>query len=186
MPVQLVVQARGAEWLQLQIYFPCALRGFSAQRTHEQRQTVTAILRHVETLIASGRESGLLGQMIRFGISGGISTLIYLAVYFPLTIWVWTDRAHAVYAVPPSFVVAVVAGYFLHSQWSFKGHGTREQGVGQKLKFVAVQGSGVALNGLVTWLATAVLDLPAWAPVVPAIGLATIFTYILNRYLVFK
>jgi putative flippase GtrA len=132
------------------------------------------------------RESGLLGQLIRFGISGGLSTLIYLAVYFPLTIWVWTDRADAVYAVPPSFVVAVIAGYFLHSQWSFKGHGTREPGLTQKLKFVAVQGTGVALNGLVTWLGTAVLHYPAWAPVVPAIGLATVVTFILNRYLVFK
>jgi putative flippase GtrA len=143
---------------------------------------VTAILRQVETLKANGT----LGQIIRFGISGGISTLIYLAVYFPLVWWVFTDRAHAVYAVPPSFIVAVTAGYFLHSQWSFKGHGTREPGATQKLKFVAVQGSGVALNALVTWLGTAVLGFPAWAPVVPAIGLATIFTFILNRYLVFK
>lgn len=143
---------------------------------------MTAILRQVETL----RANGTLGQIIRFGISGGLSTLIYLAVYFPLTIWVFTDRAHAVYAVPPSFVVAVIAGYFLHSQWSFKGHGTREPGLRQKLKFVAVQGSGVALNGLITWLGTAVLGYPAWAPVVPAIGLATVITFILNRYLVFK
>jgi len=147
-----------------------------------QRQTVTAILRKVETM----RESGLLGQIIRFGISGGILTIIYLAVYFPLVWWVFTERADAVYAVPPSFVVAVTAGYFLHSQWSFKGHGTREPGAMQKLKFVAVQGSGVALNGLVTWLGTAVLGYPAWAPVLPAIGLATIVTFILNRYLVFK
>jgi putative flippase GtrA len=42
------------------------------------------------------RASGLLGQMIRFGIAGGISTLIYSAVYLPLTIWVF-ERKHAVY-----------------------------------------------------------------------------------------
>ena len=143
---------------------------------------MTAILRQVETLKANGT----LGQIIRFGIAGGISTLIYSAVYLPLTIWVFTDRAHAVYAVPFAFAVAVTAGYFLHSRWSFKGHGTREPGASQKVKFVAVQGSGVALNAIVTWLGTAVLGYPAWAPLLPAVGLATVFTFILNRYLVFK
>ena len=143
---------------------------------------MTAILRQVETL----RANGTLGQIIRFGIAGGISTLIYSAVYLPLTIWVFTDRAHAVYAVPIAFAVAVTAGYFLHSRWSFKGHGTREPGAAQKIKFVAVQGSGVILNAIVTWLGTAVLGYPAWVPLLPAVGLATVFTFILNRYLVFK
>lgn len=143
---------------------------------------MTAILRQVETLKANGT----LGQIVRFGISGGISTLIYSAVYLPLTFWVFTDHAHAVYAVPPAFIVAVTAGYFLHSRWSFKGHGTRDPGATQKLKFVAVQGSGVALNAIVTWLGTAVLGYPGWVPLLPAVGLATVFTFILNRYLVFK
>jgi putative flippase GtrA len=140
---------------------------------------VTAI-RHYEKL----RDSGMLGQLIRFGIAGGISTVIYLAVFLPLTHWLFLG-ADAVYAVPPAFVVAVTAGYFLHSRWSFKGHGTRDPGGKQQLKFVAVQGSGVALNALVTWIGTAHLGYPAWVTVLPAVGLATIFTFILNRWLVF-
>jgi len=32
---------------------------------------------------------------------------------------------------------------------------------------------------------TALLGYPAWAPLLPAIALATIFTFILNRWLVF-
>lgn len=130
------------------------------------------------------RASGLLGQLIRFGIAGGISTLIYSAVYLPLTFTVFPGK-HAVYAVPFAFAVAVTAGYFLHSRWSFKDHGSRQDGPAQKLKFVAVQGSGVALNALVTWIGTAMLGLPAWAPLLPAVALATIFTFILNRWLVF-
>jgi putative flippase GtrA len=130
------------------------------------------------------RASGLLGQLIRFGIAGGISTLIYSAVYLPLTFWVF-DRVHAVYAVPFAFAVAVTAGYFLHSRWSFKDHGTREPGATQKVKFVAVQASGVALNAVITWVGTAMLGYPGWVPLLPAIALATIFTFILNRWLVF-
>jgi putative flippase GtrA len=134
----------------------------------------------MESLMASG----MLGQLIRFGIAGGISTLIYSAVYLPLTFYVF-EGDQAVYAVPFAFVVAVTAGFFLHSRWSFKGHGTREPGGTQQAKFVMVQASGMALNAVITWIGTALLGFPAWAPLLPAVLLATIFTFILNRWLVF-
>jgi len=130
------------------------------------------------------RSSGMLGQLIRFGIAGGVSTLIYSAVYLPLTLYVF-ERHHAVYAVPFAFAVAVTAGYFLHSRWSFKGHGARESGGTQQAKFVMVQASGMALNAVITWVGTALLGYPAWVPLLPAVALATIFTFILNRWLVF-
>ncbi|ANC86687.1 GtrA family protein [Sphingomonas sp. NIC1] len=124
------------------------------------------------------------GQILRFGITGGLSTLIYSAVYLPLTLWVFA-REHAVYAVPPAFAVAVIFGYVMHSRWSFKGQGAERRGPRQQLQFVAVQGTGMALNALVTWIGTAVLGLPGWAPLLPAVALATIVTFILNRWLVF-
>lgn len=125
-----------------------------------------------------------MGQLVRFGVAGGISTLIYSAVYLPLTAWVF-PAAHAVYAVPFAFAVAVTAGFFLHSRWSFKGHGTRRPGGAQQVKFVMVQASGMGLNAVITWVGTALLGYPAWAPLLPAVALATIFTFILNRWLVF-
>jgi len=141
---------------------------------------VTAILKQIDTW----RESGLMGQLVRFGVAGGISTLIYSAVYLPLTTWVFRG-AHAVYAVPFAFAVAVTAGFFLHSRWSFKGHGTRRPGGAQQVKFVMVQASGMGLNAVITWVGTALLGYQAWVPLLPAIALATIFTFILNRWLVF-
>ena len=141
---------------------------------------MTAILKQID----QWRESGLLGQLIRFGIAGGISTLIYSAVYLPLTAWVFLDK-RAVYAVPFAFAIAVTAGFFLHSRWSFKGHGTRDPGGVQQVKFVMVQASGMGLNAVITWIGTALLGYQPWVPLLPAIGLATIFTFILNRWLVF-
>ena len=141
---------------------------------------MTAILKQID----SWRESGLLGQLIRFGVAGGVSTLIYSAVYLPLTLWVFRG-AHAVYAVPFAFAVAVTAGFFLHSRWSFKGHGKRRPGGAQQIKFVMVQASGMGLNAVITWVGTALLGYQAWVPLLPAIALATIFTFILNRWLVF-
>ena len=141
---------------------------------------MTAIRKQID----QWRTSGLFGQLIRFGIAGGISTLIYSAVYLPLTAWVF-PAAHAVYAVPFAFAVAVTAGFFLHSRWSFKGHGTSAPGGAQQVKFVMVQASGMGLNAIITWVGTALLGYPAWAPLLPAVALATIFTFILNRWLVF-
>lgn len=135
--------------------------------------------------IGAWRDSGLLGQLIRFGISGGISTVIYTAVYAPLTLFVFR-KEHAVYAVPFAFAVAVTAGYFLHSRWSFKDHGERIPGARQKAQFVGVQASGMALNALITWVGTALLHLHPLVPLLPAVAVATIFTFILNRWLVFS
>lgn len=131
------------------------------------------------------RRGGVLGQLMRFGIAGGLSSVIYSAVYLPLTRYVFTDRSSAVAAVPFAFAAAVTCGFFLHSRWSFRDHGARQAGAGQHARFVAVQGSGLALNGVVTWLGTAVLHYQPWVPLIPAILLAAIVTFVLNRLWVF-
>ncbi|MDP1027983.1 GtrA family protein [Sphingomonas sp. KR1UV-12] len=137
----------------------------------------------VTARIEAWRTSGLLGQLVRFGVAGGISTLIYSAVYLPLTSWVFR-RDHAVYAVPIAFAVAVSVGFVLHSRWSFRGHGTRRGGW-QQAQFVGVQATGMVINAAVTWIGTAHFGLPAWAPLLPAVALATMVTFALNRWLVF-
>ena len=142
---------------------------------------MTTLLQHVDRW----RSNPLFGQMVRFGIVGGLSTVLYSAVYLPLTLYVF-ERQHAVYAVPFAFAVAVTAGFFLHSRWSFKGHGTGARGAAQQVQFVLVQASGMALNALITWIGTAKLGYPGWVPLLPAIVLATGMTFVLNRYLVFK
>jgi putative flippase GtrA len=55
------------------------------------------------------RASGVLGQLFRFGIAGGLSSVIYSLVYLPLTKFVFPPE-QAVAAVPFAFAVAVTAG----------------------------------------------------------------------------
>ncbi len=130
------------------------------------------------------RASGVLGQLLRFGIAGGLSSVIYSLVYLPLTKFVFPPQ-QAVAAVPFAFAVAVTAGYFLHSRWSFKGHAA-EPGGAKHVKFVLVQGTGLALNALITWVGTAFLHLHPWVPLIPAVFLAAIVTFVLNRFWVFS
>lgn len=126
----------------------------------------------------------VLGQLLRFLAAGGVSTAIYTAVYLPLATWVF-GRAHAVYAVPFAFAAAVTAGFVLHSAWSFKGHGRRDV-PGQRAKFVGVQGVGLGLHALITWIVTDRLGQPAWVPLIPGLILVPGITFWLNRQWVFR
>ncbi|TGX53725.1 GtrA family protein [Sphingomonas gei] len=126
----------------------------------------------------------MLGQLIRFGIAGGISTLIYSAVYLPLAYFVLAKNM-AVVAVLPAFFVAATCGFFLHSIWSFRGHGTRDTSGRQHLKFFLVQGFGLVLNALFTWVITGPLHGPQWLPLVPIVLITPLATFALNRQWVF-
>jgi len=134
--------------------------------------------------IEAWRRDGLLGQLVRFGVVGAACALIYSAVYLPIASWV-LPRRWAVLAVPPAFLVAVSVGYVLHSGWSFRGHGHREDGAGQKLKFVGVQGAGMVLNLAYAWVLSGMLGQPAWVPLVPAVLVTPLVTFAINRAWVF-
>lgn len=124
-------------------------------------------------------------QLVRFAIAGGIATLVYSAVYLPLAHYVFPG-ARAVLAVPFAFAAGVVCGFFLHSRWSFRGHGTRENSGRQHAKFVAVQGSGLVLNLMFTWVITGPFHGPEWLPLVPILTITPFVTFALNRQWVFN
>lgn len=126
--------------------------------------------------------SGLMGQMVRFGMVGGLSTLLYAVIYWPL----------ATYVVPPvaavviAFLVAVSIGYVLNSRWSFRGYGQRDTEGRTGAKFLIVQSGGMVLNAAFTWILTGPLfQGPTWWPLIPAILVTPFFTFILNRHWVF-
>ena len=126
-----------------------------------------------------------MGQLVRFGIAGGLSTLIYSAVYLPLTTWVF-PAAHAVYAVPFAFAVAVTAGFFLHSRWSFKGHGSRDRQMQRIVRYAIVSLISFACNSLWVWLLVQHLDLPLWAPYPLVLCVTPLLVFWLNRQWVFE
>ena len=138
---------------------------------------MAALLHRYERL----RDSGVLGQLIRFAIVGGLSTVVYSVVYWPLATYVIAP----VLASVCGFLVAVVFGYVFHSRWSFKGH-EAEGGMGTQTKFVAVQSVGMAMNAFFTWLCTGPLHQPTWVPLLPVIFVTPLVTFALNRFLVFK
>ena len=125
------------------------------------------------------RHSELLGQLVRYALTGGLASIVNIGVY-----WVLAARGmdpNLAWGI--GFVAAVLVGYAVHSRWSFRGHGKRTRGTG--LKFVIVSLISLALNSFWVWLFTQPLQLgPAW-PILPMLFVTPAVTFILNRQWVF-
>ena len=122
------------------------------------------------------------GQLVRFAVVGFSLAALYSAIYWYLATYVMPP----VVAVLIAFLVSVSIGFVLHSRWSFRGHGKREDHA-MKVKFLAVQGSGFVLNEAFTWVLTGPLfHGPTWWPLIPAIFVTPLATFALNRQLVFR
>jgi putative flippase GtrA len=120
-------------------------------------------------------------QLVRFAIVGLFLAAIYSAIYWYLATYVMPP----VVAVLIAFLVAVSIGFVLHSRWSFRGHGAREDRR-MKIKFLLVQSSGLLLNEAFTWVLTGPMHGPTWWPLIPAIFVTPFATYLLNRQWVFR
>jgi len=121
------------------------------------------------------------GQLVRFALVGLFLAAIYSAIYWYLATYVMTPVA----AVLIAFLVSVTIGFVLHSRWSFRGHGADEDRA-MKVKFLAVQSSGLLMNEAFTWVLTGPLHGPTWWPLIPAIFVTPFATFALNRQWVFR
>ena len=126
--------------------------------------------------------SETFGQLVRFAIVGFSLAALYSAIYWYLATYVMAPML----AVVAAFIVSASIGFVLHSRWSFRGHGQREDHA-LKIKFLLVQASGFLLNEIFTFVLTGPLVRgPTWWPLVPAIFVTPLATFILNRQLVFR
>lgn len=121
------------------------------------------------------------GQLVRFAIVGFSLAGVYSAIYWYLATYVMAP----VLAVLIAFLVAATIGFILHSRWSFRGHGRREDRR-MKIKFLLVQGSGLLMNEAFTWILTGPLHGPTWWPLIPAIFVTPLATFLFNRQWVFR
>lgn len=126
----------------------------------------------------------LFGQVIRFGLVGGFVTGLYVLVYSPLAS---LELASPQIANLAGYVVAMVTGYVLHSRWSFRGHGSRDNAARTTGRFFIVSLISLALNALFVFVLTdsLMLDGPWWWPLIPILFVTPLVTFTLNRQWVF-
>jgi len=122
------------------------------------------------------------GQLARFAIVGLSLAGVYSAIYWYLATYVMAP----ILAVAVGFLVAVSIGFVLHSRWSFRGHGRQEDNR-LRIRFLLVQSSGFVLNEIFTWVLTGPLvHGPTWWPLIPAIFITPLATFMFNRIWVFR
>ena len=127
------------------------------------------------------RHSELLGQFVRYALTGGLASLVNIGVY-----WVLAARGmDPNLAWTLGYVAAVAVGYVVHSRWSFRGHGTRDNLARTGGRFVIVSLVSFGLNQLWVWLLVVRLGLPLWSPYPLVLGVTPLIVFALNRRWVF-
>lgn len=120
----------------------------------------------------------LIGQMIRYGVSGLVLTAFYSATYLAA---LELARLAPMIANTVAFLVTVVLGYIIHSRWSFQGHGSREAPVRNTSRFLIVNLAGFALNSFWVWLIAEQLALSPRLPLIPIVLVTPWLSFWLNR-----
>lgn len=126
--------------------------------------------------------SGLLAQLVRFVIAGGLATGVYTLVYSPLAAFKITSEQVANLC---GYLVAMATGYVMHSKWSFRGHDA--QASQTTWRFFVVSLVSYGMNSFFIWVFTddAMLAGPWWWPLVPILFVTPLVTFALNRFWVF-
>ena len=124
----------------------------------------------------------VLAQLARFVVSGAFVTALGVAVYALVALGLrWNPQLGNFLA----YAVAMATGYFMHSQWSFRGHGG-ERTHATKVRFITVSLISYALNSFWVWLLYTHLQLGRGAPIIPMLFVTPAVTFVLNRQWVFR
>lgn len=122
-------------------------------------------------------------QFLRFATSGGVVTLLAASIYWVLAQFVMTPVAGNLCG----WVLATMAGYFLHRHWSFRGHAQPGQLARTTWRFLVVSLLALAMNTFFVWIITGpALRGPIWVSVLPLVFVTPLFTFALNREWVFR
>ncbi len=124
----------------------------------------------------------LIGQLVRYALTGGLASLVNIGLY---QLGYRHFGLHPNFAWAIGFISAVVVGYIVHSRWSFRDHGTRDNLARTGSRFVAVSLVSFSLNMLWVWLMVEAMHWPYWAPYPLVLGVTPLIVFSLNRKWVF-
>ncbi len=136
-------------------------------------------LSHARPLLQ--RHGELIAQLARYALTGGLASIVNIGVYWVLA----ANGMDPNLAWGFGYVAAVIVGYVVHSRWSFRGHGRRDNLARTGSRFVIVSLVSFGLNQLWVWLLVQRLGLPLWSPYPLVLGVTPFVIFALNRRWVF-
>ena len=125
----------------------------------------------------------LLGQLVRYAITGGGITVMHLSIYYVLAGQLRLVSPQVANIIAQFFSTSI--GYVIHSRWSFRGHGTRDNTARSVFRFLVVTAIGYGTNVFWVWLFTDWLGGPVWWPMPFMAVLTPLTVFYLNRRWVF-
>jgi putative flippase GtrA len=129
-----------------------------------------------------GLGRGMIGQAARYGLAGGVITLLVAFSYWAIAQFLNVDPMVSLTIV---FVVFTFVSYFTHGEFSFSGYGARDRQHVRLLRFSVVNILGFVTNQFFVWFLVKKLDGPIWWPVIPIIFVTPVITFLLHRRWVF-
>ena len=124
----------------------------------------------------------MLGQLIRFGLTGVLLTVLVAAGYWVVATFLGVEP---MLSLTINYLVFTGIGYLLHSRFSFRGHGSRDNPATRTFRFFTVNTFGFLVNQFFVWLLVKQLGGPTWWPVLPILFVTPLITFALNRRWVF-
>lgn len=122
----------------------------------------------------------LFGQLFRFGIVGGLATLVNSAVFVLLV-----DKLKLAPLLGNflAFLAASFVSYFGHSWWTFKHTKHSHE---KLMKFLLTSLINLGLNSLFVWILMHLLHQSAYIATLPMIFITPLITFAISKYWVFK
>ena len=124
----------------------------------------------------------LVGQMVRFGLTGVLLTLLVAGGYWLVAT---AFGVEPMLALTLNYLVFTALGYVLHSNFSFRGYGARDRVATRTVRFFTVNTLGFLLNQVFVWVLVKQLDGPVWWSVIPIVLVTPLVTFSLQRQWVF-
>jgi putative flippase GtrA len=124
----------------------------------------------------------MVAQLARFIVAGGLVTALGVSIYALVALVLrWNPQLGNLL----SYLIAMGAGYLIHSRFSFRDHGSHRTHA-TRVRFVTVSLVSYALNTFWVWLLYTRLHLGRGAPIVPMVFVTPLVTFLLNRQWVFR
>ena len=121
-------------------------------------------------------------QMLRYAFAGLAITLAVAASYWAIAEWLGVDPMVSFTVV---FLVFSAISYVTHGEFSFKGHGTRDQHHIRLSRFLIVNIIGYLVNQSFIWLLVKYIGGPTWWPTIPMVLVTPLLTFTLHRRFVY-
>ena len=124
----------------------------------------------------------VLLQLLRYAFAGFAITVAVAASYWGITELLNIDPMISFTIV---FLVFSAISYVTHGEFSFKGHGTRDQHHIRMGRFLAVNVLGYLVNQSFIWVLVKQLNGPTWWPTIPMVFVTPLLTFALHRRFVY-